>query len=234
MPQSFDRDDQHMRRHGMLRKASELEAQFVQPLLNALRTFDPSAEVYVVEDNESGEPTIGVDLENHPGFYLVPDLSQGLVEIIDTNANPHRTITIPLDQLANGLQGLAGLPQKSGMLHKADYQGWTNDDTWHTNLLLDQDNEIYQQLRSRWNDMTADQLRDWALQHVIGPHNNRKLEEAREWNSIPMKERFEVGGDYDQLSSWQLEDEDPSKWMIDPWEVNWEEILESHRERNAP
>lgn len=124
----------------------------------------------------------------------------------------------------------------------AEHQGYTNWETWHTKLMLDNERHLYEmQKRMAEEGWSPEQIRDWTVKHVIGPENKRKIEDAREWNEIPEAERTdphyeEVAekspGHKDIMESWfggpDLSDTSPN--LIDPELVNWDEI---HHNINA-
>lgn len=118
----------------------------------------------------------------------------------------------------------------------AEHQGYTNWETWHTKLMLDNERHLYEQQKKMAADgWTPEQIRDWTVKHVIGPENKRKLEDAREWNEIPEPERTDPHYEEvaekspqhkDIMESWfggpDLSDTSPN--LIDPELVNWDEI----------
>lgn len=118
----------------------------------------------------------------------------------------------------------------------AEHQGYTNWETWHTKLMLDNERHLYEHQKKMTEEgWTPEQIRDWTVQHVIGPENKRKLEDAREWNEIPEPERTDPHYEEvaekspqhkDIMESWfggpDLSDTSPN--LIDPELVNWDEI----------
>ena len=130
-------------------------------------------------------------------------------------------------------------------IKEADYQDWTNWETWHTKLMLDNERHLQEQqdrmAQEGWN---PEQIRDWTVKHLIGPENKRKLEDAREWNEIPEAERTDPhyeevankGPQHkDVMEAWfggpDLSDTTPN--LIDPELVNWNEIHHNiHDERS--
>lgn len=124
---------------------------------------------------------------------------------------------------------------------KAEYEGWSNWDTWNAKLMMDNEYEHYKQMHDLIErGGSPDDLRDWALQKVIGPYNRDRIQEAREWNEIPEAERIDHHYDqmreespeatdlYDKLmgpmggGGPDLSDDEPD--LIDPEMVNWHEI----------
>lgn len=70
---------------------------------------------------------------------------------------------------------------------KSDYNGWTNWDTWHTALLIDNEQVSQSIARGIVNGGGSVQdLAEWALKTIVGPTNQRTLRE----NPAP-KERGE-------------------------------------------
>lgn len=136
--------------------------------------------------------------------------------------------------------------RRHGLHKRSEHNGWTNWDTWHVNLLIDNDPELHRTFHSRLWDWNEQSLRDWAIVNVIGPVNADQLEGAREWNEIPMEERFGTDEEYEDLreraeggAAWSLmgsppeehyKDVDPTNHLIDPEMVDWDEIIETHRE----
>lgn len=101
------------------------------------------------------------------------------------------------------------------------YNGWTNWETWNVALMLNNEQELQRQaLDSVRFEMPA-KFQDFAIRTVIANHNSVQLENAEDWNSIPMDER---PGD----TEWERKDVEP--WLIDESKVNWDEIIESFRE----
>lgn len=122
------------------------------------------------------------------------------------------------------------------MRKAADYQGWSNWETWNTSLMADNEYEVYKKLRDLFEKgMTVEQLQDFLLRKVIGPYNKERIEDAKEWNSIPEDER--IDHHYEELKEKSpgaadlvdalgmgkdVSDVDPE--LIDPELVNWQEI----------
>jgi SAM-dependent methyltransferase len=111
---------------------------------------------------------------------------------------------------------------------KSDYNGWTNWDTWHTALLIDNYPPIHeavtQGINSGW---TVEQFRDWVLEHVVGPHNVEQINQAKEWNTLTPDERREM---YPDALIEHDEDDTPDMLMNDG-DINWQEIYTYlHRE----
>lgn len=155
-----------------------------------------------------------------------------------------------MDRQQKGLPGVMGailspatekydvtdLPRHLGGTRVADYQGWTNWETWNTALMMDNDYDLYQESRKLFErGLTVEQLRDWLIQKVIGPHNRDAIEDAKEWNSIPPEERLDYNFEdlkerspqaadiVDQLGFGpDVSDSEPT--LIDPELVNWQEI----------
>jgi transposase-like protein len=143
-------------------------------------------------------------------------------------------------------------PQQPSLLQRmfaaiktADHHGWTNWETWHTKLILDNDQHLAEmQDRMAQEGWNPEQIRDWTTKHIIGPENKRKLEDAREWNEIPEAERTdphyeEVANKGPQhkdiMEAWfggpDVSDTTPN--LIDPELVNWDEIHHNiHAERD--
>jgi hypothetical protein len=144
----------------------------------------------------------------------------------------------------NGSSGLT-LPEHWGG-RTADYQGWTNWDTWHTKLMMDNDYDLYQQQQQMAeHGWTPEQIRDWAVEHVLGPHNKQQIADAREWNEIPEEERTDPH--YDEFVNKHPEAQDlidgltggpdvsdTDPMLMDPELVNWHEIhkhiMDDHNE----
>jgi hypothetical protein len=135
--------------------------------------------------------------------------------------------------------------RRHGMVVKSEYQGWSNWETWNVNMMLDNNYEFYKSLQGKWENLTDEALRAVALINIIGPHNKEKIEDAQNWNEVPLEERFGTDPNYEQLRdkhedspAWNLmmnspedhyKDEDPSDQIIDPELVNWREIILFHR-----
>jgi len=120
----------------------------------------------------------------------------------------------------------------------ADYQGWTNWETWNTKLMIDNDYEPYMQSRQLVQNFTPiDQFVMWATETVIAPHNQQALADAQEWNEIPYDERptgredISEGGQALIESFDEIFDMDPrsdeTAQIIDESKVNWNEIYNS-------
>lgn len=127
------------------------------------------------------------------------------------------------------------------MWRMADYQGWSNWDTWHTALMMDNEQETYNESRAlaekyRNNEKNGIRsLENWAIQKIIGPYNAQQIEDAKEWNSIPEPERIDynyenfkekhpdAGGIADLMGGPDVGDTEPQ--IINPSLVNWDEIF---------
>lgn len=122
---------------------------------------------------------------------------------------------------------------------EGEHQGYTNWETWHTKLMLDNEQHLYEhQKKMSEEGWTPDQIRDWTTKHVIGPENKRKIEDAQEWNEIPKEERLDPH--YEEFKDKHGDDpkamdllhglaggpdvEDSTPNIIDPELVNWDEI----------
>lgn len=132
--------------------------------------------------------------------------------------------------------------------HEADYQGWSNWDTWNTALMMDNEQDSYNKVRKLVEKGGGpEHLRDYALKHVIAPHNKQQIADAQDWNSVPEDERVDhhyedfkekhpdsmdllhglVGGP-------DVGDTDPQ--LIDHELVNWDEIhkhIKNEQDENA-
>jgi hypothetical protein len=130
---------------------------------------------------------------------------------------------------------------------KADYEGWTNWETWNTYLMLNNEQPMHEALNKIVRDGgTPQNIHDFAVQTVIADHNATALKDAQEWNSVPEDER--VDSNYqdllDSLGLDSIEDAsdnvrkfhdllrlgpdtaDYTPDLIDPDLVNWQEIHE--------
>lgn len=68
---------------------------------------------------------------------------------------------------------------------KADSNGWTNWDTWNTALMID-NNWPHENSNQEANELvksggSVEQLADWALRYIVGPHNKEIMDEAQQW-----------------------------------------------------
>jgi GNAT superfamily N-acetyltransferase len=120
----------------------------------------------------------------------------------------------------------------------ADYNGWTNWETWNTSLMMDNDYDLYK----RWVKMVengtisnAQELEAWVVPNVLGPYNAQQIEDAREWNDIPEEERIDYRYEELREKSEQAADlvdafgfgkdvSDVDPQIVDPAMVNWQEI----------
>lgn len=130
--------------------------------------------------------------------------------------------------------------QRQATLHKAEYNGWSNWHTWNTALMMDNEVETHDASRKIVeNGGTAEQLRDWTISNIIGPANQRAIQNAQEWNSIPEHDRLDYN--YEDFKEKHPEamdlfhglvggpdtgDANPSDSLIDPELVNWQEIYD--------
>lgn len=144
--------------------------------------------------------------------------------------------TDPLDTGAHGRDEYTHGSVLRVLAAEGEHQGYTNWETWHTKLMLDNDRHLHEhQKKMSEEGWTPDQIRDWTTKHVIGPENKRKLEDAQEWNEIPEPERTDPHYEEvaekspqhkDIMESWfggpDLSDSTPN--LIDPELVNWDEI----------
>jgi tRNA nucleotidyltransferase (CCA-adding enzyme) len=117
-----------------------------------------------------------------------------------------------------------------------DYQGWTNWDTWHTALLIGNEQDLHNtSVEIVRQHLGVDALRDWAIRTVVGPHNKQSIEDAQEWNDIPPEERIDYSYEdlkndspdaADLANSWgfgpDVSDTDPM--IMDEMLINWDEI----------
>lgn len=73
-------------------------------------------------------------------------------------------------------------------LRTSDYNGWTNWDTWHTALLIDNEEEFQNEsFRLVENGASVEQFAAWALKAVVGPTNQQTLQDFS-----PPEQRGEV------------------------------------------
>lgn len=129
------------------------------------------------------------------------------------------------------------------MKRTGDYNGWTNWDTWNTALMMDNDQESYNESRRIVERYDYDPgkgewaLRDWAIEAIIGPTNAMALQDAQEWNDVPEHERLDPHYEDLQERNPQAADlvnqlgfgpdvSDYTPDLIDPELVNWSEIYE--------
>jgi hypothetical protein len=123
----------------------------------------------------------------------------------------------------------------------AEYNGWTNWETWNVGLMYDNDYDTYQAINSLVeNGATLQQFTDWVIENVIGPYNAERIADAKEWNSIPedermdyhfedLKERSPQAADIVESLGFgaDVSDDDPN--IIDPNMVNWQELYDHKR-----
>lgn len=120
----------------------------------------------------------------------------------------------------------------------ANYQGWTNWETWNTKLMIDNEYELYMQSRKIVEEQRPlQQFAEWATQTVIAPHNQQALADAQEWNEIPYEERPTGREDMPEGAIDLIEgiDEifgvdprsDETANILDESKVNWNEIYNS-------
>ena len=129
-------------------------------------------------------------------------------------------------------------------LRLADYQGSTNWHTWNTKLMMDNELKHYDYVRDLVNKGgTPEHLRDYALEHIIGPSNKQQLADAQEWNAIPQHDRLDHSfedlkdknpGAADIVNQLgfgpDVSDYQPD--LIDPELVNWDEIHQDIADEN--
>jgi hypothetical protein len=125
---------------------------------------------------------------------------------------------------------------------KADVNGYTNWDTYHTVLMMDNEHEQYLKAREIAKnhrdkpEVGEKALENWAIERVIGPFNAQQIEDAREWNDIPEDERIDHNYEdfkekhpdsmdllHGLVGGPDVGDTDPQ--IIDPSLVNWNEIF---------
>lgn len=128
------------------------------------------------------------------------------------------------------------------MEHTADYNGWTNWETWNTALMMGNEEWSYNEARNIVSMSTNSmRLRDWAIENIIGPMNARAIKDAQEWNDIPewdrldphyedLKERNPDAADLVNNLGFGPDTSDYQPQLIDPELVNWDEIFESYEE----
>lgn len=133
------------------------------------------------------------------------------------------------------------------MSKTADYQGKSNWDTWNTELMMDNEQELYNKAREIAANGTIEDLQLWAIQNIVGPHNKQAIEDAQEWNEIPEDERVDYH--FEDLKSKSpdaadivdslgfgpdVSDTEPT--LIQEDLINWQEIwdsLQNELEANA-
>lgn len=76
-------------------------------------------------------------------------------------------------------------------LKNADYNGWSNWDTWNTLLLAENEYESYQRIHSFVEKNDFEGLKKFLIEDIIGPTNAEAIEDAQEWNDIPEEERID-------------------------------------------
>lgn len=121
------------------------------------------------------------------------------------------------------------------MWRMADYQGWSNWETWNTSVMIDNDHKTHDESRKLVEQgATLEEFRDWLIEAVVGPHNRDQIADAKEWNTIPEEERIDhhyedfvennpsAKGIADFMGGPDVGDSDPQ--IIDPELVNWDEI----------
>lgn len=119
------------------------------------------------------------------------------------------------------------------------YQGYSNWDTWNTKLIMDNERHLYEEQERMYREgWTPEQIRDWGIDNIIGPHNAIAMKDAQDWNVIPEEERTDPHYE-DRLEKFKdnqkaldlfdsilggpdIEDVKPT--LIDPELVNWHEI----------
>ena len=75
-----------------------------------------------------------------------------------------------------------------------NYNGWTNSDTYWTDVIIDNEQKTQEAARSLVEGgATVQQFADWGLQNVVGPYNKSLMDEAQKWTDeeevAAMKER---------------------------------------------
>jgi hypothetical protein len=119
------------------------------------------------------------------------------------------------------------LGDQYGGWKRADHNGWTNWDTWHTALLIDNTQPIQQAVHSGiGTGWTVEQFRDWVLRNVVGPHNADQLKDTQEWNALSPDERREM---YPDALIDHDEDDTPSM-LMNEGDINWQEIYDHIRD----
>jgi hypothetical protein len=129
-----------------------------------------------------------------------------------------------------------------GFVTTADYQGWSNWETWNTSLMMDNEQELYNKVRElaekyrKRPEAGEKALENWAIENVIGPYNAERIEDAKEWNTIPEEERIDYNYEdfkekhpdsmdllHGLVGGPDVGDTEPQ--IIDPTLVNWNEIF---------
>ena len=128
----------------------------------------------------------GAEIHGDEGYipqYIMP--GQG------KNPGPNSWSRYPIPLVPTELEHMDLGPIHQGKVAaKGEHQGYTNWETWHTKLMMDNERHLHEmQKRMHAEGWSPEQIRDWTTEHVIGPENKRKLEDAREWNEIPEPER---------------------------------------------
>jgi len=190
-----------------------------------------------------------------PPIEVGPNLEEGIQQpqqpLYERPTSPYqRTINEQgrQQEIANMLQnGLAYQDEQGNIIDvktdqiiskTADYQGWTNWETWNTKLMIDNDYEPYMQSRQLVQNFTPiNQFAMWATETILAPHNQQALADAQEWNEIPYDERptgredISEGGQALIESFDEIFDMDPrsdeTAQIIDESKVNWNEIYNS-------
>lgn len=127
-----------------------------------------------------------------------------------------------------------------------EVNGFSNWDTWHTKLMMDNDQDLYNKSREivdhgvekGWSDEEiAKRLQEWAVRNIISPHNRDAIKDAQEWNDIPKEERIDPHYEDLKNKSPQAADlvdslgfgpnvEDTEPTLIREDLVNWDELVQ--------
>lgn len=207
-----------------------------------LTTGDHLAERYAVgvAGRKGGEPHV---YEVEPLSEVWPDKEQetgwSSDQFMTGKARVLREVPLP---------GLVTWNAETGSLWRktADYQGWTNWDTWHLKLMMDNERDLHdrsrqiveQGMRAGQSDsQIGETLAQWAIVTILGPHNKQAIEDAQEWNDIPMEERIDphleelrrenpsAADAVEHLMGPNIGDTDPM--TMDEMAINWPEIVAS-------
>ena len=148
-----------------------------------------------------------------------------------------------------------GVAVQSKWKKVADYNGWTNWETWNTKLMMDNEYEIYKHFRKMIADGDPfEEFVNHAIQMVVAPYNQNLLED---FQSMTDEEEIETKLQHD-LEDWQAdakrkypddpyaqeeyvekmksivyglmgepEPTDIANHWLDESKINWEEIYES-------
>jgi len=118
----------------------------------------------------------------------------------------------------------------------ADVEGYSNWETFNTAMLLQNEQAIYEYVTELVRQGgTSQDLANWALITVVGPYNQKTIQDAQTWNEVPYEERptgkenmeestRDLTNQLDEIFGFEDNRADAVATTINESLINWDEI----------